>query len=394
MSCSVAISSSPVFSPSRIPLSCKSSPETLSLTVAQHHLHASEGSPSASPMPCSTSPFRSRSQRGAAAIRAFRAVDSSSPSPPPTSSSSGLNSVRIASLLKRKRPARIHIPLAEALTFAAPVGSDGQREVEAESERFSVYCKRGRKRLEMEDRHKAELDFHGDPQLAFFGIFDGHGGNKAAEFASEKMGERIVEEVVMRGGESWGEIEEAVKIAYLKTDAEFLKQDVGGGTCCVTALIRKGDLFVSNCGDCRAVLSRAGTAEALTSDHRPSREDERERIENFGGFVDYCRGTWRLQGCLAVSRGIGDSHLKQWVIPEPETKIFKIEPDCEFLILASDGLWDKVGNQEAVDIARPLCIDTENPSLLSACKRLADVSAARGSVDDTSVMIIKLQHFV
>lgn len=165
MSCSFAIGSSPVFSPSRIPLSCKSSPETLSLTVAQHHLHASDGSTSQSPTPCSTSPFRSRSERGASAIRAFRAVDSSSPSPPPTSSGSGLNSVVTASLLKRKRPAQIHIPLAEALTVALPVGSDGRREVEAESERFSVYCKRGRKRLEMEDRHKAELDFQGDPQL-------------------------------------------------------------------------------------------------------------------------------------------------------------------------------------------------------------------------------------
>lgn len=117
-------------------------------------------------------------------------------------------------------------------------------------------------------------------EQAFFGIFDGHGGKKAAEFASDKMGERIVEEVMMRGGESWNEIEEAVKIAYLKTDAEFLKQDVRGGTCCVTALIRNGVLVVSNSGDCRAVLSRAGKAEALTSDHRPSREDERERIES------------------------------------------------------------------------------------------------------------------
>lgn len=61
-----------------------------------------------------------------------------------------------------------------------------------------------------------------------------------------------------------------------------------------------------------------------------------------GGYVDYCRGTWRLQGSLAVSRGIGDLHLKQWVIPVPETKIINIEAECEFLILASDGLWDKV----------------------------------------------------
>lgn len=61
-----------------------------------------------------------------------------------------------------------------------------------------------------------------------------------------------------------------------------------------------------------------------------------------GGYVDYCRGTWRLQGSLAISRGIGDAHLKEWVIPVPETKVVNIEPECEFLILASDGLWDKV----------------------------------------------------
>lgn len=62
-----------------------------------------------------------------------------------------------------------------------------------------------------------------------------------------------------------------------------------------------------------------------------------------GGYVDCGRaGVWRIQGSLAVSRGIGDQHLKQWVTAEPETKIVAIEPDFEFLILASDGLWDKV----------------------------------------------------
>ena len=58
--------------------------------------------------------------------------------------------------------------------------------------------------------------------------------------------------------------------------------------------------------------------------------------------MDSCRGVWRIQGSLAVSRAIGDKHLKQWVIAEPETKILKIKPECEFLILASDGLWNKV----------------------------------------------------
>ena len=61
-----------------------------------------------------------------------------------------------------------------------------------------------------------------------------------------------------------------------------------------------------------------------------------------GDYVDLCRGVWRIQGSLAVSRGIGDRHLKQWVTAEPETKVLRIEPEHDLLILASDGLWDKV----------------------------------------------------
>lgn len=72
---------------------------------------------------------------------------------------------------------------------------------------------------------------------------------------------------------------QAVKYGYLSTDSEFLKEEIRGGTCCVTALIKKGNLVVSNAGDCRAVMSSGGIAEALTSDHRPSREDEKDRIE-------------------------------------------------------------------------------------------------------------------
>lgn len=64
--------------------------------------------------------------------------------------------------------------------------------------------------------------------------------------------------------------------------------------------------------------------------------------------MDCCHGVWRIQGSLAVSRGLGDRHLKPWVIAKPDTKILKIKPECEFLILASDGLWDKVSYQKCV----------------------------------------------
>lgn len=112
---------------------------------------------------------------------------------------------------------------------------------------------------------------------AFYGVFDGHGGAKAAEFAAENLDKNVLKEVTRIVDDD--EVETAVKQGYLNTDSEFLKGDSRGGSCCVTALIRKGTLVVSNAGDCRAVLSSNGLAKPLTSDHRPSREDEKIRIE-------------------------------------------------------------------------------------------------------------------
>lgn len=54
------------------------------------------------------------------------------------------------------------------------------------------------------------------------------------------------------------------------------------------------------------------------------------------------RGAWRVHGVLSVSRSIGDAHLKNWVLPEPDTKILQLTSDMEYLVLASDGLWDQV----------------------------------------------------
>jgi protein phosphatase 1L len=96
--------------------------------------------------------------------------------------------------------------------------------------------------------------------ITLFGVFDGHGGAKAVEFAAENLDKNIIvliDEVMRRGDK---EIEEAVKQGYLNTYSDFLKEDVHGGSCYVTTLIRKGNLVVSNAGDCRAVMSRGGVA--------------------------------------------------------------------------------------------------------------------------------------
>ncbi|KAL6549440.1 hypothetical protein OROHE_008557 [Orobanche hederae] len=349
-SCTVAISNSPAFSPS-----------SSSLSVCS---------------PKSSSPRLVRLNKPISGlIKAFAGGSESS-----------------AAVLKRRRPPRLDIPvvLVEAKSEKGEEAREESEVVEVEGDGYTVCCKRG-KREAMEDRYSAVLGFQGDSKQAFFGIFDGHGGTKAAEFAAENLDKNITKELNTRGNH--GEIELAVKGGYLTTDIEFLKTDLRGGTCCVTALIMKGNLVVSNAGDCRAICSRDGVAEALTSDHRPSRKDERDRIEMSGGFVESRNGVWRVLGSLAVSRGIGDHYLKQWVTAEPETKVLKLEPEHEFLLLASDGLWDKVSNQEAVDVARPLCVNIDKPKPLSACRKLVDLSVSRGSTDDVSVMLIQLGRF-
>ncbi|KAI3809152.1 hypothetical protein L1987_25122 [Smallanthus sonchifolius] len=293
--------------------------------------------------------------------------------------------------LKRKRPARIKIPFAP-LSFVDEVvkPEDDVAEITEEGGEYSAYCKRG-KNGAMEDRHSAVVDLQGDSKQALFGVFDGHGGAKAAEFAANNLNRNIMSKIASKCED---EVAEAVRDGYLATDSEFLEEDTHGGACCVTALILKGKLIVSNAGDCRAVMSRGGLAEALTVDHKPSRKDEKDRIESMGGYVDCRNGVWRIQGSLAVSRGIGDKHLKKWVVAEPETRIIDIGPECEFLILASDGIWDTVNNQEAIDIVRPFCVGTNKPDLTSACKKLVVLSATRGSYDDMSVVIIRLPNFI
>ncbi|XP_065871049.1 probable protein phosphatase 2C 30 [Euphorbia lathyris] len=342
-------------------------------------------------------PISSPSVHGPQSPSSFSSSSSSPSSSPKSPLSIVVNEKRLkvnsGTLLKRKRPARIDIPVMAGvcgLGLETPRGEEERVEVlEVEENEYSVYCKRGRRRF-MEDRYSASVDVRGGSKQAFFGVFDGHGGAKAAEYAAKNLEKNIMAEIIHRSEEG---IEKAIKNGYLTTDGEFLKQGVTGGACCATALMHKGNLVVSNAGDCRIVMSRAGVAEALTSDHCPSRKDEKDRIEALGGYVDCCNGVWRIQGSLAVSRGIGDRNLKQWVIAEPETKILKINSDCEFLIMASDGLWDKVSNQEAVDVVRSLYIDVDKPEPLMACKKLTELSLRRGCLDDTSVMIIQLGHF-
>ncbi|GJP38392.1 hypothetical protein CLOM_g22835 [Closterium sp. NIES-68] len=144
------------------------------------------------------------------------------------------------------------------------------------------------------------------------------------------------------GGEGGGMVAECVH--------EPLAAETVGSTS-VVLVVTAHHLVVGNCGDSRAVLCRGGKAVPLSKDHKPEREDEMKRVEKAGGRVIFWNG-YRVLGVLAMSRAIGDRYLKPYVIPEPEVTLTQRHPDDELVVLASDGLWDVISNEAAVDIAR------------------------------------------
>jgi len=125
------------------------------------------------------------------------------------------------------------------------------------------------------------------------------------------------------------------------------------GTTAICVLITDKYILFSNCGDSRGVLSGDGSKPLLvTQDHKPSNPPELERIQNAGGSVMI----QRVNGSLAVSRALGDFEYKnvdgkgpteQLVSPEPEFYMKRRESDKdEFLVLACDGVWDVMTNED------------------------------------------------
>lgn len=134
------------------------------------------------------------------------------------------------------------------------------------------------------------------------------------------------------------------------------------GCTAVCAVVRDGTLYVANAGDSRCVLSNNGQAVAMSHDHKPTDTEEYARITKAGGFV----ADGRVNGSLNLSRALGDLEYKtnhdlgpeeQMVTALPEVRCVQLEEGHEFLILACDGIWDVLSNQEAVDFARERLLD-------------------------------------
>ncbi|ETV93500.1 hypothetical protein H310_12544 [Aphanomyces invadans] len=241
------------------------------------------------------------------------------------------------------------------------------------------------KRPYMEDRHTVVGTLNGDPWSTFYGVFDGHGGDGASEYCVASLCSNITADPAFAHDPKL-----ALSRGFVKTDKDYIqladRYNKDDGTTAIGVLVRGDAIYAANVGDSRAVLiKKNGDAVPLSSDHKPNRPDERERVNSMGGHVIFW-GVWRVEGILAVSRAIGDRMLKPYVIAEPEIVETTRSDEDQCIVLASDGVWDVLSNS---DVAR-LVLQSETPQL--AAKTIMEYSFQRGSQDNICALVVDLSR--
>lgn len=250
-------------------------------------------------------------------------------------------------------------------------------------------------RRSMEDRHVVLQDLHALFNIkdcgsaSYYAVFDGHNGLEAAVYGVSHLHQFLAESHYYPTDPVL-----AFKDAFRKTDEEFIhksgKENLRSGTTAVCALLRPKEsmLYIAWLGDSQAVIVKQGCPTQIVKPHKPDREDERERIEGMGGSVLFW-GTWRVNGQLAVSRAIGDLEYKPYVSAEPDVKAIPLDGTEDFLILACDGLWDFVSEQEAVNAVYNQ-LNMSPDDLEGVSQRLVGLSKDQGSADNISVVVVFL----
>ena len=284
--------------------------------------------------------------------------------------------------------------------------------------------------------------------FTYMGIFDGHGGSPVAEYLSERLHETfrsVIAQAEKSGALSSSEceitgvtaldregiccpinLEAPLAAAFAKVDGDVIKWlqktkpaavAKEAGSTATVVLARPDKVVVANVGDSRCVLSRGGQAIDLSIEHRlygrgPSVASEIRRVESVGGWVD----DGRLCGILGVARSFGDWEWKgpgleylryaavEWgcwdeataksmkfssdpVISTPDVTEVKLGPTDEFLLVASDGLWDVFSSQQATAEARKLLKQGAEPQsvadmlIASALRRKTEDNVVVGVID-------------
>jgi serine/threonine protein phosphatase PrpC len=255
-------------------------------------------------------------------------------------------------------------------------------------------------RTNMEDAHLIYLT----EDWGFFGVFDGHGGDACSAFVAKEIRQEL-------DTDGCPADDAAMKRLALKVDQRFLESDQPSGSTGTMCIVRKPEaeggkhrLHVANIGDSRVLLGRIdgtivdgnGTDGGLTTDHKPDKPSERERIYRCGGTVEAKEGNVaRVNGDLAVSRAFGDREYKKTGGPGPEDRPVTADPEMghfecgptDFLLLVCDGVSE--GNFPNAAVVSTVAQYLRDGSDLGVTARAVCLKAVeKDSKDNVTCMVV------
>lgn len=227
------------------------------------------------------------------------------------------------------------------------------------------------------------------PYGTFIGVYDGHGGPETSRYINNHLFPNLKRFT----SEQQDMSVEVIRKAFQATEEGFFSivskqwsitpQIAAVGSCCLVGIICGGSLYIANVGDSRAVLGKLvkATGEVLavqlSAEHNAAFESVRQELRashpDDSQIVVLKHNVWRVKGLIQVSRSIGDIYLKKAeynreplyakfrlrepfknpiLSSEPSITVHQLQPHDQFLIFASDGLWEHLSNQDAVDIVQ------------------------------------------
>jgi serine/threonine protein phosphatase PrpC len=267
---------------------------------------------------------------------------------------------------------------------------------------YHSYSMQG-KRESNEDFHFISINNDGSDKNANYinllCVFDGHGGKGVSKYLKENLPgfftKKYKKNIFLQPKEFIKHVYNVCNLLQKELEEKHPKIACKcGSTACIIihyhdAENKKNILWSINIGDSRAVLANKNSmAVQLTKDHKPNSPDERKRIEHMGGKIEFDGCDWRIKG-LSLSRAIGDTDCKPYVICEPQINIVKLSSYDRFIIIGCDGLWDVINNQDAIEYVQHIMDNNKNKKINYA-KALCEHAYKLGSLDNITVIVYLL----
>lgn len=226
----------------------------------------------------------------------------------------------------------------------------------------------------MEDSTVIAGDYPAE-NYCYFAVFDGHGGSNVSHYA----GQHVHDSFKKHFSENQ-DVVKSINEAFTEVNDHLVKTWPEEGCTAGVIIVSDEKVFSVNLGDVRAVMAYPDKkAERLSYDHKASDPEEKKLIESRG--VKVFRN--RILGILAVSRALGDGEFEGIIGTDPHITE-KPRVNGAKVILACDGVWDVLSDDDAAKIA------LEKDDMEEAAKSIVDEAIKRNTSDNVSCIVIDL----